>query len=75
MASGEFRDRDESSPSNRLDDELSDAITNCDVERLERVGVEQHHRNFATVSGIDRAGRIDEADAMFRGEAGAVLRR
>lgn len=53
-----------------LHDQLGDALAARDREGV-LAGVEQNHAHFATVVGIDRAGAVQDRDAVFEGEARA----
>ena len=55
------------------DHELGDPHPRLDDERLARVGVEQVDLQLAAVAGVDEARRVDDRDAVLRGEARARL--
>ena len=43
------------------------------TKRLACVGVQQRDLQLAAVAGVDEARRVDDRDAVLRGEAGARL--
>lgn len=55
----------------RLDDELSDAVTSLDLVGNRRVGVDQQDTKLVTVSGVDQAGSVEARDAVAQRQAAA----
>lgn len=70
-AVGKSVDGHESSSRDRHHDELGDPVAYRHVVRLARVRVEQGHLDLAPISGVDSARRVDDGDAVLRGEAAA----
>ena len=57
----------------REHDELGDPHPGSTVNALARVGVQEHDAQLAAVAGVDEPGRVDDRDAVPRGEARARL--
>ena len=55
----------------RHDEQLGDAHAGLDRERVLALGVEQDHPHLSAIPRVDHPGRVDEGDAVPRGEAGA----
>ena len=54
-----------------LDHELRDPVAAPERDRVNRIGVQQDHLDLATVSGVDRARRVDDRDPVPDGQPGA----
>lgn len=68
LGPGQLLDFDKVRLLDPLDDELRDAITARQPKRVSRVMVDQRHPDLPAVAGVDRAGRVDDRDAVLRGE-------
>src|SRR5260370_4516432 len=56
-----------------LNNKLSYPITSPEVHRMLGIGVQQDHLDLATVPRVDGARRIDDGDAVPRGQAGSRM--
>src|SRR5262245_1260594 len=54
-----------------LHHELRDPVAAPERDRASRIGVQQDHLDLATVSGVDRARRVDDGDPVPGGQPGA----
>jgi len=52
-----------------LDDQLRDAVATADLEVGAGIGVDDDHRQFVPVSGVDQARGVDESDPVAPGQA------
>jgi hypothetical protein len=52
-----------------LNDELRDAIAAPDLKLFHPVGIDDYHGDFAPISRVDQAGRVDQGNAMPRRKA------
>ena len=56
-----------------LDDQLSDAITPVNLVTLLRVGVDQQHLDFASITRVDQARGVQAGHTVLEGEAASRL--
>src|SRR5690606_10894103 len=71
IRAGQPLDGDEAGPADRHHDELRDAVARRDGVALAGVGVQQGHADLTTVARVDRAGAVDDRDAVLGGQTAA----
>ena len=68
---GEDVDLDEPGALEPLDHQLGDPVAAAQLDRLDRVVVDQHHLDLAAVARVDGAGGVDDREAVARRQPGA----
>src|SRR5271165_4434893 len=56
-----------------LNNKLSYPVTSPEAHRMLGIGVQQDHLDLATVPRVDSAWRIDDGDAVLRGQTGTRM--
>lgn len=70
---GQLVDGAEHGPFDPLHEQLGDAVATGDPDGGRRIVVDQVHQDLATVTGVDRTGRVEHRDAQAVRQTGAGM--